>query len=126
MSHENVETFMRGVDAWNRDDFDAWIDGFDPEIEWLAFMEVFRGHDGIRQAWTSFKGNMHLTVEFSDIRDLGDRVLALGEIKGVGHSTGLKVGSEVAELCTYRDGKAVSIRDFESHAEGLLAAGLSE
>jgi hypothetical protein len=30
MSEENVEVFKRGVVAWNRDDFDAWIDQFDP------------------------------------------------------------------------------------------------
>ena len=119
MSRENVETFKRGVDAWNRDDFAAWIDLFDPEVEWFALMEVFRGHDGARQAWASFKGDMHLTVEFDEIRDLGDRVLALGEINGVGHTTGLKVGAEVAQLCTYRDGKAISIRDYGSHEEAL-------
>lgn len=125
MPHENVERFKRGVDAWNRDDFDAWIGLFDPEVEWFALMEVFRGHDGARQAWASFKGDLHLTVEFDDIRDLGERVLALGEIKGVGHTTGLEVGGEVAQLFTYRDGKAVSVRDFRSHAEGFEAAGLS-
>ena len=126
MGRENVEIFKRGVDAWNRDDFDAWIDLFDPELEWSALMEVFRGLDGARQAWATFKENMHLTVEFDDFRDLGEHVLALGEIKGVGHTTGLEVGSEVAQLATYRDGKAVSIRDFGSHTEGLKAAGLSE
>ena len=49
--------FKRGVEAWNRDDFDAWIDLFDPEVEWFALMEVYRGHAGVRQAWESFKGD---------------------------------------------------------------------
>src|SRR5229473_8630073 len=43
MSEKNVENFKRGADAWNRDDFDAWIDQFDPEVEWFALMEVFAG-----------------------------------------------------------------------------------
>ncbi len=30
MSQENVETFRRGVGAWNSDDFGAWIDLQDP------------------------------------------------------------------------------------------------
>ena len=42
MSQENVEVFKRGVEAWNRDDFDAWIEQYDPEVEWFALMEVYR------------------------------------------------------------------------------------
>ncbi len=68
---------------------------------------------------------MQLTVRFDDIRDLGESVLALGELKAIGHTTGLNVTSELAQLLTYRDDKVVSARDFGSHAEGLQAAGLS-
>ena len=110
MSEANVESFKRGVEAWNRDDFDAWIDQFDPEVEWFALMEVFRGHAGARQAWESFKGDMQLTVRFDVIRDLGESVLALGEIKAIGHTTGLNATGELAQLLTYRDGKVVSDR----------------
>jgi hypothetical protein len=48
MSQENVESFKRGIEAWNRDDYDAWIDEFDPELQWFALMEVFRGHAALR------------------------------------------------------------------------------
>ncbi len=126
MSQENVETFRRGVGAWNSDDFGAWIDLQDPEIEWFALMEVFRGHRGARQVWESFKGDAGIMVRFDDVRDLGESVLALGEIEVTGRRTGLNVAQEVAELVTYRNGKAVSVRDFGSHAEALEAAGLSE
>jgi hypothetical protein len=44
MSKDNVVIFQRGIDAWNRDDLDAWIRQFDPEVEWFALMEGFRGH----------------------------------------------------------------------------------
>ena len=42
------------MEAWNGDDFDAWIDVYDPEVEWFALMEVFHGRAGARQAWESF------------------------------------------------------------------------
>ena len=126
MSEANVKTFERGVEAWNRDNFDSWIDNFDPGIEWFALMEVFHGHAGARQAWESFKGDMTVTVRFEDIRDLGECVLALGEIKTIGHTTGLYFSGELAQLVTYRDGMAVRLRDFGSHAEALEVAGLSE
>lgn len=126
MSRENVEAFNRGVVAWNRDDLDAWIEQYDPEVEWFALMEVYRGRAGVRHAWESFKGDMQITVRFGDIRDLGESVLALGKMKGTGHTTGLDFTGELSQLVTYRDGRAVTVRDFASHAEGLEAAGLSQ
>jgi ketosteroid isomerase-like protein len=126
MSEENVEIFKRAAEAWNRDDFDTWIEQHDPEVEWFALMEVYRGRAGVRRVWESFKGDMQITVRFDDIRDLGDTVLALGEMKSTGRTTGLNFTDEVAQLVTYRDGRAIRVRDFASHAEGLEVAGLSE
>jgi hypothetical protein len=126
MSQENVESFKRGVEAWNRDDFDAWIDQFDPQVEWFALIEVYRGLDGARQAWESFKGDAELRVRFNDIRDLGESVLALGDMEATGQTTRLNFTGELAQLMTYQDGKVVRSLDFRSHAEALEAAGLSE
>ena len=39
---------------------------------------------------------MRLTVRIDDVRDLGERVLALGRLEGIGHTTGLPVGGELA------------------------------
>ncbi len=104
MSGENGETIKRGAEAWNRDDFDAWIGGYDPGVEWSALMEVYRGHAGARHAWESFKGDMQLTVRFDDVRDLGESVLALGEIESTGQTTGLSFTNEIAQPLTFRDG----------------------
>jgi ketosteroid isomerase-like protein len=126
MSQENVEIFKRGVEAWNSDDFETWIDQYDPEVEWFAIMEMFRGRRGARQAWETFKGDAGTRVRFDDVRDLGESVLALGEIEITGRRTGLHFAREVAEMVTYRNGKTVCVRDFNSHAEALQAAGLRE
>ena len=124
MSEENVELFNRGVEAWNRGDFDAWIQQFDPEVEWHALLEVFRGHEGARRAWDSFRADVKLKVRFDEIRDLGESVLALGEANAVGQRTGLHLNAELAQLATFRGGRIVSFSDFASHAEALEAAGL--
>ena len=126
MSEENVEVFKRGVVAWNRDDFDAWIDQFDPEVEWFTLVETYRGHAGAGQAWETLKSGGVRTARFDDIRDLGESVLALGEVETTGVTTQLNFTGELAQLLTYRGGKIVSCRDFRSHAEALEAAGLSE
>ena len=126
MSQENVEIVRAAFEAWNRNDFDAWIQYFDPEVEWSALLEVFRGHAGIRRAWQSFKVDLQLRARYDDIRDLGDSVLALGELTGTGRITGLNLRAEIAQLATFRDGRILSFRDFASHAEALGAVGLSE
>ncbi len=89
MSHDNVETFKRGLEAWNDDDIDLWIEQLHPEVRWSALMEEYRGHAGARQAWESFKGDMQLEVRFEEIRDLGDSVLGLGEIAATGRTSGV-------------------------------------
>ena len=126
MSQENVESFTRGIEAWNRDDLDVWIDQYDPEVEWFTLVEAYRGHAGARQARESLKSVQQLTARFDDIRDLGESVLALGEVETTGATTQLNFTGELAQLLTYRGGKVVSCRDFRSHAEALEAAGLSE
>ena len=126
MSQENAETYRCCIEAWNCQDFDAWIGYFDPDIHWSALLEEFRGHAGIEQAWQSFKQDLQLEVRLDDVRDLGDSVLALGELTGRDRTTDLNVSAEIAQLVTFRDGKIVSYRDFASHAEALEAAGLRE
>jgi hypothetical protein len=65
-----------------------------------------------------------LKIEFFDVRDLGERVLGLGEMKAQGQETRLDLSSDLAQLARFRDGRVVSFHDFGTHAEGLEAAGL--
>ena len=136
MSEENVEIFKRAVETWNRDDFDAWIDLFDlsssgtrpSSVPLKAPTGVFRGLVGAREVWESYKGEafQQLEARYDEFRDLGESVLAIGEIEIIGQASQLEVTSEIAQLLTFRGGKIASSRDFMSHAEALEAAGLSE
>src|SRR5690349_21647878 len=121
---ENVELFERGVEAWNRGDFDAWIQQFDPDVEWQGLIDVFRGHEGARRAWDSLRADVQLKVRFDDVRDLGESMLALGEARAIGQRSGLHLTAEIAQLARFRDGRIVTLRDFARHAEALEATGL--
>jgi ketosteroid isomerase-like protein len=54
MSEENVEVARRAMDAWDRDNLEAFLAELDPDIEWHTAIEgtvegaetAFRGHDG--------------------------------------------------------------------------------
>jgi ketosteroid isomerase-like protein len=126
MSEEHVESSKRFVEAWNSDDFDAWIDLLDPEVEWFTLVEVYRGHTGARQAWESLKTAQQPRVRVDDFRDLGESVLTLGAVMTVGQTTRLSFSGEFAQLVRFRDGKIANLRDFPSHAEGLEVAGLGQ
>ena len=102
MSQENVEVVRAAFEAWNRNDFDAWIQYFDPEVQWSALTEEFRGHAGIRQAWQFFKVDFQLNPRYDEIRDLGGSVLTLGELTGTGRITGLNLSNEIAQPATFR------------------------
>ena len=65
-------------------------------------------------------------VKGIDIRDLGDRVLVLGHVRGRGRVSGAEVDDRWAWIVELREGRAASLRGFLDHLEALEAAGLRE
>src|SRR5689334_19885022 len=93
MSDENVEAFRRGMEAYNRRDIDAFLDAFDPAVEFhpltLAMFgqeaTVYRGHEGIRQFIRDVDEVLpQVQVELLEIRDLGERSVASGRLHARG------------------------------------------
>src|SRR5919108_152603 len=87
MSQENVEAFKRFADANNRRDVEALLEELDADVEWQSVVlgslggeaTVHRGHEGVREMLRDlYEAFSEFRVEFSEIRDLGDRVFAVG------------------------------------------------
>ena len=109
MSRENVEIARRAMDAWDRDDLEAFLAELDPDIEWHTAIEgtaegaetAFRGHDGARQVWENYRGEVFGRIETwaDELRDLGgDSVLRLGQLRVIGRSSGVEMESEFAMI----------------------------
>ena len=132
MSQENVEVYRRAVDATNRHDLGALLDEFDPGVEWHSALvgmgtEVYRGKEGVREMFRDLDENFTgMVVEFPEVRDLGDRVLALGHLRAHGHESGVQVGVSFNQLVDFKNGKLIRIRSFLDRQEALEAAGLVE
>ena len=77
----------------------------------------------IQQFWEVFSESQ---FDLSEIRDLGDRVLAIGTMRARGAESGVAVESPWAYLVGMRNGKALSVRAYADPAEALEAAGMSE
>jgi ketosteroid isomerase-like protein len=136
MSQENVESVQRAVEAWNADDLDGFLAELDADVEWHPAIEpglegratIYRGHEGAQKIWRENRGGAweRLTNRPQEFRDLGQSVLALGQIGLIARKTGIEFSQEVGEVFDFRGGKIVRIRDFLTHAEALEAAGLRE
>jgi ketosteroid isomerase-like protein len=135
MSQENVEQVKRQVEASNRRDIEALLVDLDPDVEWTpAFpvllgggTKVHRGRDGVREMFRGFYEALdEIHVEYSEIRDLGDRVIAIGRIRIRGKTSGAATESPFALVSDVRNGKAIRVRTYLDPEEACKAAGLSE
>jgi uncharacterized protein len=135
MSQENVEAFKRAIDAYNRRDIDAVLEEIDPEVEWLGAVQtlvegkakVYRGHVGVRQWVRDIDETLaDIRLEFFEIRDLGDRLVASGRLRARGKASGAETESPFACVVDSKNGKATRVLSFLDPNEALEAAGLLE
>jgi ketosteroid isomerase-like protein len=136
MSHENVETLRRGLDAVNRGDKAAWLALCHPELENIPPQDwpesdPIRGGEPVfdflaveaQNAWDEESS----PFEYVELIDAGnDRVVAdmRGDVRG--KASGASVAWRYWQVVTFRNGKALRIEWFGGRAEALKAAGLSE
>jgi ketosteroid isomerase-like protein len=135
MSQKNVEAFKRFADANNRRDVEALLEELDADVEWQSAVlgslggeaTVHRGHDGVREMLRDlYEAFSEFRVEFSDIRDLGDRVVAIGRWITRGEESGVETTPPLASVVDFKDGKAIRVRSYLDPNEALEAAGLRE
>ena len=135
MSQENVEAFERGTDAYNRRDSEALVKELDPAIEWYPGLEVmlggdatvYRGHEGVIAMLSDTDDALaEIHAEYSEVRDVGDRLVALGHIRTRGKASGAVAESPLGVVADLRNGKLIRIRTYLDPDEALEAAGLSE
>src|SRR6266536_2263101 len=140
MSQENIDAFKRGLDAYNRRDVDAMLKEIDPDVEFrpaLAVLlggkqTVFRGHQGVRDLIQEEDEALSMyQLEVSEIRDLGDRVLAIGRIRARGRESGAEIESPFYVLTESKgmkgkDTRATRITTYLDLKEALEAVGLRE
>jgi ketosteroid isomerase-like protein len=134
VSQENVDTARRGFDAWNRGDVDAFLECFHPETEYFSELigqmegadaAVFRGRAGIRRFWDEWHSVWDLTVEVSEIRDLGDTILTLGRNRARGRTSEVDIDVPMAYVSEFEDGLIRKSRAYHDLNEAFEAVGLS-
>jgi len=135
MSQESVEAFKRGLEAGNRGDVESLLDELDPEVEWHSALHallggeqtVFQGHDGVREMLRDLNDVFsEIHIEIADIRDLGNRLVAIGRTRARGRESGAETVTPLTLVTEIRNGKTVSVRGYLGHEQALEALASRE
>lgn len=134
MSQENVEVVQRLFEAWNRGDRGGWLADSHPEIEWSSAVlrqvegrnAIARGRAEIEAFWDEWHALWNLTLKVSEVRDLGDTVLVLTEMRTEGKASGAAVERSTGYVFEFEDGLIRRANAYLSAAEALEAVGLRE
>jgi ketosteroid isomerase-like protein len=120
MSPENVDAVRRSFEGWNRGDVDAWLEAAHPDVEFYSEVArrmegaetVTRGVAGLRQFWDDWHSVWNLKIELAEIRDLGDTVVVLGQMRARGEASGVNLEQPVAYLYEFERGLARTVRAY--------------
>src|SRR5688572_30703165 len=102
------------------------------DAEWVNPHDAIE--PGTRRGADSFTAAIETVFDtWDDVRfdtehviDNGDDVVAVGVLRGRIDAADMEVESPHGEIWTFRDGRVVRMRWFNTHRETLEAAGLSE
>jgi ketosteroid isomerase-like protein len=130
MSRENVDKTRQFIEAYNRRDFDAALQDFDPQVQWvLPAHQSFDSGQGtrfVRRFWEGLDETMdELRLDAQEFVDAGDRVAVRLRYFGRGKSSGVEVDTEMYhQVATFRDGTIVRMEYVTSWPEALRVAGV--
>lgn len=132
MSQENVDKARDFISAYNRRDFDAAVESFDPEIDWVLparqRSDSCRGPDEVKRFWEGLDETFdEVRLEPQEFIDAGDQVATRLRYYVRGKGSGLEVeGLLYHQVATFRAGRIVRIEYFSEWPEALEAAGLRD
>ena len=132
MSEEAIALVRTGFEALNRRDVETVLGMCDPDVELMPSIvggvegTTFRGREGYRR-WFEQQLEVYDEVIFEpyDIRAVGDRVIALYDVRVRGAGSGIELESRRAAVFTFAGGRLTRQVGYETPADALRAVGLS-
>jgi ketosteroid isomerase-like protein len=128
VSQENVDKSNAFIDAYNRRDYEAALEHFDPQVEWILPAQQ-RADSGIgRRSVMRFFESVEETMEDlqllpQEVVDAGDRVATRLRHRGTGNASGAEIDAELYhQVMTFRDGVIVRAEYFDDWDAALAAA----
>ena len=127
----NADLFLKCVEAFNRLDVPGALGFMDPDIRFEHRLSELQGShsglEGVREFFADVAEHFDaLKVDCPDVRNLGDRVLALGTSRITGKGSGVETELPFTVVARFRDGRMTHFTDFGDKDQALEAAGLRE
>jgi len=136
MSQDHIDVIKRGLEAFNRGDWDSAVEHLAEDAVWSGYLasvdgsKSLFGREAIKKAWSDQSealGREEFRAEAQEFRDLGaGTVLVSIRLLGRGTESGLPIEINYVQLWTLRDGLGVRVDSYGAEAEALEAAGQSE
>ena len=130
MSQENVEIAKAFYDAYNARDSEA----LDRLLHPAAEITTVSGRGGLGGDWSQGTTRQYfeqldeawtgLRIGIEDYRAVGERVVALGVVRGAGTSSHVEVVSDFAAVLVVRDSQIVLVDSYGNWNDALEAIGL--
>jgi ketosteroid isomerase-like protein len=124
-----ARTFMAGVDAYNRRDFEAFLPLFHPDVEYFSmFVRVeggnaYRGMDGMRRYWKDLNDAVEQsTFRVDELEWHDDLLLAIGKVVGTGRVSGAPLEYDCFQGARFQDGLLVWCSTHTDRAAALKTA----
>ena len=132
MSEENVELARAFFDAYNARDSEAVDRLLDSDAE----ITTLTGRAGLPTCWSPGTTRQYfeqldetlanLRVEIETYRELDERVVARGVIRGAGKASHVEVADDFAAVFVVRNSRFVRVDTYNNWKAALEAAGLRE
>ena len=127
MSQDRIQIVERFLEARSRGDL-SYLDYVDPDAEFdlsesrSTHAGVYRGHEQIREQWES----QHEAWAETELRPdepvvVGDSVVVTVLISARGRTSGVELEGQGANVFTFREGKIVRFKLYQTKAEALAA-----
>ena len=128
MSRENLDAWLRILDAYNRRDRSAFLAEMHPDVETIPLPEwpepgpyvgedVWNFHVGFAEAWGEAT-----PPRPTELLELGDKLLTCLERTALGGASQISVSYSVYGVITFRDGKVARLQWFPRREDALAAA----
>jgi ketosteroid isomerase-like protein len=120
-----IRALRRAYAAFNRNDIEATVEALSPEIEWTEPAEfpgggTYHGHDEVKAYLTESRAGW---VEGSSDPErflvAGDKIVVFVHARVRTKASSLWRETSLADVFTFRDGKAIHMRAFADRREAL-------
>jgi ketosteroid isomerase-like protein len=132
MSQENVEIVRRAFEADQQGEY--WADALHPEVEWdysaypgLDLEVQGRGREGYlrlsdryRRAWIGYQAAL------KELIDAGEDVVVVVHETARARETEILIERDLVSVVTFRAGRAIRLRAYQTKQEALEAVGLRQ